>query len=339
MARDEHERLQLRERHAVIIRGLSDPLSPVDRSTLQGQAVMGVTIGGDVLQVPAPFDYEQATSVDQAIALLELHAPDARLLAGGHSLLPMMKLRLATPAHVIDIDALAGELGYIREAEAEVRIGAMTRHQDLLESGLLDTRLAIFTDAERVIADPVVRNRGTIGGALCQADPSEDLSAVCAAVDAQMVIRSANGDRVVGMSEFHRGPYRTDVGPTEILTEIRVPLAARAGSAYEKVDRRVGDWAVVAAGAAIALAGDGSIARAGIALAAAGGDITCTEAEETLMGEAPSEELFAQAAALTAAACRPVTDQRGSAAYKRHVAGVLTERALRRAAARAQEEA
>jgi carbon-monoxide dehydrogenase medium subunit len=249
----------------------------------------------------------------------------------------MMKLRLATPAHVIDIDALAGELGYIRAADGEVRIGAMTRHRELLESELLAERLAIFTDAERVIADPVVRNRGTIGGALCQADPSEDLSAVCAAVDARMAIRGSDGERVVGMSEFHRGPYRTAVGPAEILTEIRVPLAECTGSAYEKVDRRVGDWAVVAAGASVTLAGDGTIARAGIALAAAGGDITCPAAEEALAGNPPSDELFARAAALAAAACRPVTDQRGSAAYKRHVAGVLTERALRRAAARANE--
>jgi aerobic carbon-monoxide dehydrogenase medium subunit len=249
----------------------------------------------------------------------------------------MMKLRLATPAHVIDIDALAGELGYIRAADGEVRIGAMTRHRELLESELLAERLAIFTDAERVIADPVVRNRGTIGGALCQADPSEDLSAVCAAVDARMAIRGSDGERIVGMSEFHRGPYRTAVGPAEILTEIRVPLAECTGSAYEKVDRRVGDWAVVAAGASVTLAGDGTIARAGIALAAAGGDITCPAAEEALAGNPPSDELFARAAALAAAACRPVTDQRGSAAYKRHVAGVLSERALRRATARANE--
>src|SRR5215213_1386386 len=153
--------------------------------------------GGDVLQVPAPFDYERATSVDHALALLVEHGPGARLLAGGHSLLPMMKLRLAVPEIVIDIDPLAAELGYVEEDGGEVRIGAMTRHRDLLESGLLGRRLAIFTDAERVIADPVVRNRGTIGGALCQADPSEDLSAVCAAVKAQLVIRSRTGERVV----------------------------------------------------------------------------------------------------------------------------------------------
>jgi len=259
------------------------------------------------------------------------------LLAGGHSLLPMMKLRLAKPAHLVDIDPLADALGYIEQAGDEVRIGAMTRHNALLDSALLAHHLAIFTDAERVIADPVVRNRGTIGGALCQADPSEDLSAVCAAVRARLVIRSSAGERVIGMDEFHRGPYATAVGPAEMLVEIRVPLHARAGSAYLKVDRRVGDWAVVAAGAALTLAEDGTIADAGIALAAAGGGLTATAAEHALIGERPAPELFARAAALAAQACDPVTDQRGSAEYKRHAAGVLTERALTRAAERTEE--
>jgi carbon-monoxide dehydrogenase medium subunit len=296
--------------------------------------------GGEesALQVPAPFDYERATSVEHALEMLERLGPDARLLAGGHSLLPMMKLRLASPAHVIDIDPLAAELGYVREGDGEVRIGAMTRHRELLESDLLARRAPIFVDAERVIADPLVRNRGTIGGALCQADPSEDLSAVCAALGARMVIRSREGERVIGMPEFHRGPYRTAVGAAEMLVEIRVPLAAETGSAYAKVDRRAGDWAVVAAGASLTL-GDGRVARAGVALAAAGGDITAAEAEAALTGAAPSGELFAYAAALAAAGCAPVTDQRGSAEYKRHVAGVLVERVLETAARRAWEAA
>jgi carbon-monoxide dehydrogenase medium subunit len=247
----------------------------------------------------------------------------------------MMKLRLAAPQYLIDIDPLARELGSIELRDGEVRIGAMTRHRALLECELLNEHLAIFIDAERVIADPVVRNRGTIGGALCQADPSEDLSAVCAAVGARMVIRSREGDREVGMREFHRGPYETAVGPAEMLVEIRVPLHGRSGSAYEKVDRRVGDWAVVAAGAALDLDPGGTVARAGIALAAAGGDITSSEAEASLTGERPTRDALARAAALAAAACEPVTDQRGSAEYKRHVAGVLVERALARAAARA----
>src|SRR5919204_3976498 len=174
------------------------------------------------MQVPAPFDYARASSVDDAIALLERLGPEARLVAGGHSLLPMMKLRLATPEHLVDINPLAPELDYIREQGSEIRIGALTRHRELLESELLARRLPIIRDAEQLIADPPVRNRGTIGGALCQADPSEDLSAVCAALHAQLVIRGKDGERVVDMEEFHRGPYETAVGDGEMLTEVRV---------------------------------------------------------------------------------------------------------------------
>jgi carbon-monoxide dehydrogenase medium subunit len=289
------------------------------------------------LQVPAPFEYERATSVENALELLAELGPDARLLAGGHSLLPMMKLRLAAPEYLIDIDPLAGELGYIDERDQEVRIGAMTRHRELLESHVLARRLSIFTDAERVIADPVVRNRGTIGGALCQADPSEDLSAVCAAVGARMVIRGLDGERTIGMHEFYRGPYQTAVGETEMLVEVRVPFDYHSGSAYAKVDRRVGDWAVAAAGASVTLS-EGKIARAGVALAAVGSKVTAADAERALVGQRPSEELFARAAALAARSCSPVTDQRGSREYKRHVAGVLTERALGQAVSRAAAE-
>ena len=246
----------------------------------------------------------------------------------------MMKLRLASPAYLIDIDGLAGELGYIREHEDEVRIGAMTRHRELLESELFGSRLAVFTDAERVIADPVVRNRGTIGGALCQADPAEDLGAVCAAVDARMVIEGQEGGHVLDMREFSCGPYQTAIGDEEMLIEIRVPLRGQSGSAYDKVSRRVGDWAVAAAAASLTLSG-GMIERAGIALAAVGAGVTSSEAEDALVGNPPSEELFAEAGRLVAQACAPVGDQRGSAEYKRHVAGVLTERVLRRAVVRA----
>jgi len=289
------------------------------------------------VQVPAPFEYERATSVEHALELLARLGPEARLLAGGHSLLPMMKLRLASPEHLIDIDDLAGELGYIREQPDEVRIGAMTRHRQLLESELMAAKLPIFTDAERGIADPVVRNRGTIGGALCQADPAEDLSAVCAAVNARMVIRGPDGERTVDMREFRRGPYETAVGDAEMLVEIRVPLHQDGGSAYEKVERRVGDWAIAAAGACVRLA-NGTIADARIALAAVGSEITSTEAEQSLAGQAPSEELFTEAGRLAAAGCSPATDQRGSTEYKRHLAGELTKRALRRATARANGE-
>jgi len=287
-------------------------------------------MGRRALQVPAPFAYERATSVDHALALLEELGPDARLLAGGHSLLPMMKLRLAQPEYLVDIDPLADELGYITFDGAELRVGAMTRHRDLLESPLLaDT---IFTDAERVIADPVVRNRGTIGGALCQADPSEDLSAVCAAVGARLVIRSRAGERVLDMHAFSLGPYETAVGPAELLTEIRVPR--RSGSAYAKVDRRVGDWAIAAVGAALDVR-DGVITDAGLALTAVGGGLTV---EHELVGVEPTPEAFKAAAQVAAQQCDPVTDQRGSKEYKRHIVGVLTERVLTRAAERAQPQ-
>jgi carbon-monoxide dehydrogenase medium subunit len=289
------------------------------------------------VQVPAPFEYERATSVDHALELLQRLGPEARLLAGGHSLLPMMKLRLAAPEHLIDIDDLAGELGYIAEADGEVRIGAMTRHRELLESELLAERLPIFADAERVIADPVVRNRGTIGGALCQADPAEDISAVCAALDARLVIRGQEGERVVDMREFHRGPYETAVGPGEMLIEVRVALHPSSGSAYEKVERRAGDWAVAAAAASVSCSNE-TIQRAGIALTAVGAEVRSAEAEAALNGRPPSEELFAEAARLAAASSSPVTDQRGSADYKRHAAQELTHRALRRATERALRE-
>jgi aerobic carbon-monoxide dehydrogenase medium subunit len=289
------------------------------------------------MQIPAAFEYERATSVENALELLQARGPEARLLAGGHSLLPMMKLRLAAPECLIDIDPLAGELGYVREQGDEVRIGAMTRHRELLESELLAERLAIFTDAERVIADPVVRNRGTIGGALCQADPAEDLSAVCAAVGASLVVRGLDGERVLSMKDFHVGPYETAVGDAEMLVEIRVPLYGGAGSAYQKVERRVGDWAVAASGVAVRLEG-GSIAQAGIALTAVGGGVTSDRAQAALVGQAPSEEAFAAAADLAAEDCSPTTDQRGSEEYKRHLARELTLRALRSATARALRE-
>ena len=286
------------------------------------------------MQVPAPFEYERATSVEHALELLRDRGPEARLLAGGHSLLPMMKLRLAAPEHLIDIDGLAGELGYIRESDGELRIGAMTRHRELLESEVVRARLPIVADAERLIADPVVRNRGTIGGALCQADPAEDLSAVCATLAAQAVIRGAAGERVTDMEGFRRGPYETTVEADEMLVEIRVPLYADAGSAYEKVKRRAGDWAVAGSGVALRLEG-GAIADAGIALTAVGAGVTSERAREALRGQAPSEEAFAAAVDIAADECSPTTDQRGSAEYKRHLARELTLRALRTATSRA----
>jgi aerobic carbon-monoxide dehydrogenase medium subunit len=286
------------------------------------------------VQTPAAFEYERATSVDGAIASLERLGSDARVIAGGHSLLPMMKLRLANPEHLIDINDLT-ELSYIREQDGEIRIGAMTRHVDLLRSDLLAQHFPLFRDAETVIADPVVRNRGTIGGSLCQADAAEDLSAVCAASKASVVIRGSSGERVVSMDGFHVGPFTTAVGAAEILTEVRLPLRPGGGSAHEKVERRAGDWAIAAASAAVWMK-DGAIGDAGIALSAVGlTTIHVARAEELLRGKAPSDELFADAGAIASEDCSPTSDGRGPVDYKRHLAGVLTQRALRRATARA----
>jgi aerobic carbon-monoxide dehydrogenase medium subunit len=193
----------------------------------------------------------------------------------------------------------------------------------------------VFRDAEEVIADPVVRNRGTIGGSLCQADAAEDLSAVCSAAKASVVIRGAAGERVVAMSEFHVGPFMTAVADGELLTEIRLPVRAGGGSAHEKAERRAGDFAIAAASAVVWIEG-GTIADAGIALAALGPTtVEVSRAEELLRGQTPSEDLFEQAGALAAEDCMPIPDGRGPADYKRHLAGVLTKRALRRATARA----
>jgi carbon-monoxide dehydrogenase medium subunit len=256
------------------------------------------------MQVPAPFEYQRATSVEHAIGLLERLGSSSRLVAGGHSLLPMMKLRLANLEYLIDINDLHDELGYIHVEPSH----------------------------------PVVRNRGTLGGSLCQADPSEDLSAVCTTLGASCVIRGASGERVVTMEEFHRGPYETAVGDGEMLVEIRIPIKANGSSAYEKVERRAGDWAVVSAGAAVWM--DGAvISDARVGLAAVGPNTTGIPAiSEALRGKAPSEELYDQAGTIAAESCRPVTDMRGSVEYKRHLAAELTKRALRRSVARIHHE-
>jgi carbon-monoxide dehydrogenase medium subunit len=286
------------------------------------------------MQVPAPFEYARATSVEDAIGLLDRLGETARLVAGGQSLLPMMKLRLTNVEYLIDLNDLTWELGAITFEPDEVRVGALVRHSELLVHDRLAEVLPIIRDAERLIADWPVRNRGTLGGALCQADPSEDLSAVCATLDASCVIRGPHGERVVSMDDFYLGPYETAVGPAEILVEVRFPLRPGGSSAYEKVDRRSGDWAIASAGAAVWMEGP-VIADARVGLAAVGPrTVALPEISALLRGEEPGEELFADAGRLAAVGCAPVTDQRGSAEFKRHLAGELTVRALRRAVAR-----
>jgi carbon-monoxide dehydrogenase medium subunit len=295
------------------------------------------------VQVPAHFEYEKATSVAHALALLARYAPAARVLAGGHSLIPMMKLRLAQPEVLVDINAVT-TLRYIEERAGELRVGALARHADLLASRAAGEHFAILHDAERVIADPVVRQWGTIGGSLCQADPSEDLSAAFAALKGSMIIHGPDGSREVSARAFHTGPYETVVGPAELLTEIRLPVRAGSGSAYLKVCRRAGDWPIGAAGAAVWLTGrpskgtakDTVIADVGIGLTAVGAaHFVAAEAEEFLRGRAPSAEALERAGEIAAQHCNPASDQRGPAEYKRHLVRELTARVLRTAVARA----
>jgi aerobic carbon-monoxide dehydrogenase medium subunit len=284
------------------------------------------------MQVPAHVEYERAASIEHALSLLS--RPETRVLAGGHSLIPMMKLRLAQPELLVDINGLA-ELAFIALDGDQLRIGALARHADLLDSAVAGRCFPIFHDAERVVADPIVRLWGTVGGSLCQADPSEDLSAAFAAARATAVIRTPDGERTVGVREFHLGPYETVIGRGELLAEVRIPVKPGTGSAYEKVSRRVGDWSIAAAGAVLTL-GSETIKEAGVGLTAVGAEhFVAVEAEEFLRGRAADEERFRQAAEIAAEHCHPAADQRGPEDFKRHLVAELTARALRRAAARA----
>jgi aerobic carbon-monoxide dehydrogenase medium subunit len=286
------------------------------------------------MQVPAQFDYAKATSVDHALALLAEHGEEARVIAGGHSLLPMMKLRLAKPDALIDINGLT-ELSFIRMDGDALAMGALTRHADILGSAIVGEHFPILHDAERVIADPVVRNWGTLGGSLCQADPAEDVPAALSALGASVVVRGAGGSRTVPIREFHTGPYETVVAPAELLTEVRIPIRPGGSSAYEKVERKAGDWACAAAGAAVWLTGE-TISDVGIGLTAVGAEhYAAPEAETFLRGQPASADTIAQAARIAAENCNPFADQRGPADYKRHLVQELTTRALRRAIARA----
>ncbi|GAA1254766.1 FAD binding domain-containing protein [Oryzihumus leptocrescens] len=289
------------------------------------------------MQVPSPFEYERASSVDEAIALLQRHGEGARLIAGGHSLLPLMKLRLASPEVLVDINALT-DLQRIRVEADAVRIGAMVRHAELLASAVVGEHFRLLHEAEQVIADPAVRNRGTVGGSLCQADPAEDLSAAFGALRAEVVIRGAGGERVVPVRELVTGPYETVVAPDEILTEVRVPIRPGTGSSYRKVERRAGDWPIASAGAVVRLEGD-TIAEVGIGLAAVGAAHSVVRgAEDAIRGRAADEESIELAAVRASEECSPTTDQRGPADYKRALVAELVRRVLRTAIARSRGE-
>jgi aerobic carbon-monoxide dehydrogenase medium subunit len=290
---------------------------------------------GRDLMLPPRFEYHRASSIEEALSLLDDHGEDAKVLAGGQSLIPLMKLRFAAPAHLIDINRVPG-LDGIGERDGSLAIGALVRHVRLASSEVIAARYPTIAAAAPQIADPLVRNLGTIGGSLAHADPAGDLGSVMLSMGASVVLRSGSGERIVPIGEFLVDTFTTSIAPNELLTEIRVPTPPpRSGGTYLKLERKVGDFATVAVAVALSL-DDGSVGRAGIALTGVGlKNIAATDAASSLVGSAPSEEAFAEAGRLAASAANPVTDVRGTETYKRHMVEVFTRRGLAAAAATA----
>jgi carbon-monoxide dehydrogenase medium subunit len=291
--------------------------------------------------VPAAFDYRVPTTLAETLELLREHGDDAKVMSGGQSLIPLLKLRFAAPALVVDIGRVPGLAGITAGADG-LRIGARTRHVDLERDSTLDERCRILRETAPQIADPLVRNRGTVGGSLCHADPSGDWGAVMLALDAQLVAASSAGERVIAAADFFQGPFTTALRADEVLTEVRIPAASgrrRSGGAYLKLERKVGDFATVGVAVQVSLTGE-TIERAGIGLTAVGPtNIQAVAAERSLAGREPTDEVIAEAARLAAGAAEPRDDVRGSAAYKRDVVRVFVQRGLRAAVAQARESA
>jgi aerobic carbon-monoxide dehydrogenase medium subunit len=287
--------------------------------------------------VPAAFDYRAPTSLPEALDLLRQHGDDAKIVAGGQSLVPLLKLRFAAPAILVDIGRLTGLTGIDADAET-LRVGARVRHVDLERDAGLDGRCPILRETAPQIADPLVRNRGTLGGSLCHADPAGDWGSVMLALDAELVAVSAAGERAIRAADFFQGPFTTALRPDEVLTEVRIPATPagrRAGGAYLKLERKVGDFATVGVAVQVRLA-DGVVERAGIGLTAVGpSNLKAVAAEASLAGREPTAEAIAEAARLAADAAEPRDDVRGSAAYKKDVVRVFVQRGLRAAIERA----
>jgi carbon-monoxide dehydrogenase medium subunit len=287
--------------------------------------------------IPAAFEYHAPTSLPEATALLSRLGEDAKVLSGGQSLIPLMKLRLASPPHVVDINGIPG-LNGIREADGVLRIGALTRESELEESELVRTRYPLLHETTTVIADPLVRNLATVGGNLAHGDPANDHPATMLALGAEVVAVGPRGERRIPVAAFFTGPLATALEAGEILVEIRVPAPApRSGGAYVKLERKVGDFATAAVAAQLTLGVDGACTEVGIGLTNVGlTPIKATQAEAALRGRRPDEAAIARAARLAAEAAQPAEDLRGSVEYKRDLVRVLTGRALRRALGRAQ---
>jgi carbon-monoxide dehydrogenase medium subunit len=286
--------------------------------------------------IPATFEYHAPTTTDEATALLARFGEDAKVLSGGQSLIPLMKLRLATPGHLVDIGGIPGLAG-IREADGFLRIGALTRESELEESELVRTRYPLLHDTSKVIADPLVRNLATIGGNLAHGDPANDHPATMLALGAEVVARGSKGERRIPITSFFTGPFETVLERDELLVEIRVPIPSpRSGGAYLKLERKVGDFATAAVAVQLTLATNGTCEQLGIGLTTGGlTPITAERAEAALRGKRPDEKTIMHTAQLASDAAQPAADLRGPVEYKKDLVRVLTARALRKALERA----
>jgi carbon-monoxide dehydrogenase medium subunit len=287
--------------------------------------------------IPGSFDYLAAHSVEEAVTLLNQHGDEAKILAGGHSLIPLLRFRLAGPSVLIDINRIT-ELAYLQEADGVLHIGALTREAELDDSSLIRDRYPILSDTSTGVADPVVRNWATVGGNIAHADPANDHPATMVALGAQVVAVGPAGERIISIDDFFTDtPFETTLQPNEILTEIRIPAPTqRSGGAYIKLERKVGDYAIAGVAAYVTLDGNGHVSYAGIGLTNVGPTaIKARDAEQSLLGKPLDDASIHHAADLAAAAAQPVSDIRGPAAYKRAMVRTLTVRALRKALARA----
>jgi aerobic carbon-monoxide dehydrogenase medium subunit len=278
---------------------------------------------------PAPFEYHRAGSVDETLSLLAQHGSDARVLAGGQSLIPAMRLRLARPAVIVDIGGLA-DLAYLRETDGVLAIGAMTRDAQLEASDLIRRTYPMIADTSAVVADPVVRQSGTVVGSLCHNDPAGDWGVTALAGRAQVVVRGAGGTRTVSIDDFLVDSFTTAVGEGELALEVRFPTPPlRTAGSYQKIERKVGDFATASAAARVTLDENGAISGAGVAIGALGATaLRVPAAEQLLQGAKPSKELIRAAADAARAIADPVADNRGSVDFKKDMAGVLVGRAL-----------
>ncbi len=286
--------------------------------------------------IPPSFEYVVPKTIPEAVALLGRN-PEAKVLAGGHSLIPAMKIRLSSPVMLIDINRIDG-LSYIREEAGWLKIGAMTCEADLDHSELILSKYPLLADTSKMIADPLVRNRATVGGNLAHADPANDHPATMLAYDAQVVATGSRGERVIPIDQFFEGPFTTGLAHDEVLTEIRIPMPKpHSGGAYFKVERKVGDFATAAVAVQLTLDQNGNCESVGIGLTNVGlTAIRATEAEAALQGKQPDDATIKMAAQRAAEAAQPIGDQRGSEEYKRALIKTLTVRALRKAVERAR---